>query len=154
MKRLIFPLGIVFAMLLAGCGGHKTKEKPQPLDTSTLVEKMPQEKKERSKRHPGERVYKEYCATCHQADGSGVPGMYPPLSSNEYIRNKDQILRVVLDGMKGKVEIDGEVYNNFMAPHSHLTDLELASVISYVRASFGNSLDPVTIEEVAAARKK
>ncbi len=80
--------------------------------------------------------------------------MYPPLTPNTYIANKDSIIHVVLNGMQGKIEVDGEVFNNFMAPHSHLSDQELAEVISYVRSSFGNALDPVTADEVASARKK
>ncbi len=151
-KRSLLILSFAGALLVAGCGDGK-KEKPQPLDTSTLTGKE-KPATEAVKRHPGEAVYKSYCATCHQSDGNGVPGMYPPLTPNVYIEHKDSIIKVMLNGMKGKIEVDGEVYNNFMAPHSHLSDEEIAHVISYVRSSFGNELDPVSPEEVAAARKK
>ncbi|MGV8092619.1 MAG: c-type cytochrome [Mangrovibacterium sp.] len=152
-KRIIFTWGLACALLVTGCGNNKKEEKPQPIDTSTLTDREKPAKPAVS-RHPGENVYKTYCATCHQSNGTGVPGMYPPLTPNIYIENKDSIIHVLLNGMQGKIEIDGEIYNNFMAPHSHLSDQELAAVISYVRSSFGNNFDPVTPEEVASARKK
>ncbi|MEN6455098.1 MAG: cytochrome c [Prolixibacteraceae bacterium] len=153
-KGIAFTLSLSCTLLvMAGCGGHQ-REKPLPVDTSTFSEAEKSSKPVDRKQHPGEGVYKAYCATCHQPNGKGVPGMYPPLTPNTYIANKDSIIHVVLNGMQGKIEVDGEVFNNFMAPHSHLSDQELAEVISYVRSSFGNALDPVTADEVASARKK
>ena len=145
-------MSLACTLLIAGCGGNQG-EKPQPVDTSMFTE-VKKASKTAEKQHPGESVYKAYCATCHQPNGKGVPGMYPPLTPNVYIENKDSVIYVVLTGMQGKIEVNGEIYNNFMAPHGHLSDRELAEVISYVRSSFGNNLDPVTAEEVASARKK
>lgn len=152
-RGVIFRTSLACAFLIAGCSGNQ-KEKPQPVDTSVFNEPGKPSTTPAKKPHPGESVYKAYCATCHQANGKGVSGMYPPLTANVYVENKDSIIHVVLNGMQGKIEVDGEIYNNFMAPHSHLSDEELAGVISYVRSSFGNDLDPVTAEEVASARKK
>ncbi len=152
-KRIIFILVLACVLSAPGCGDKKKGDKPQPLDTSELAEKVKPAGLSPEK-HPGREVYATYCATCHQSNGSGVPGMYPPLTSNRYIENKDTLIAVVLNGMKGKIEVDGEIYNNYMAPHSHLSDQELADVTSYVRAAFGNDLDPVTAGEVASARKK
>lgn len=153
-------------LCFSGCGSKK-EEKPRAIDTAELARKMeetgsagPAGKVEKNKpaepvrKHPGEAVYKAYCITCHMGDGSGVPGMYPPLTPNIYIEDKEKLISVLLEGMTGKIEVNGQVYNNFMAPHGHLSDEELAAVMSYVRSGFGNDLDPVTAEEVAAARKK
>jgi mono/diheme cytochrome c family protein len=153
-KGIVFTFSLACTLLIAGCGSNKKEEKPQPVDTSMLTEAEKPAKQAAGKQHPGEGVYKAYCITCHQSNGTGVPGMYPPLTPNAYIENKDSIIHVVLNGIKGEIAVDGEVFNNFMAPHSHLSDQELAGVISYVRSSFGNSFDPVTAEEVASARKK
>ena len=152
-KRIIFIMGLVCILSATGCGGKKKDDKPQPLDTSELAEKV-KPAVPSAEKHPGREVYAVYCATCHQSNGSGVPGMYPPLTPNRHIENKDTLIDVVLNGMKGKIEVDGEIYNNFMAPHNHLSDQELADVTSYVRAAFGNDLGPVTAGEVASARKK
>lgn len=149
-KGIVFSWSLACTLLIAGCGSNQKEAKPQPIDTSTLKET----EKQGDRQHPGEGVYKAYCITCHQSNGTGVPGMYPPLTPNAYIENKDSIIQVVLNGLQGEIEVDGEVFNNFMAPHSHLSDQELAGVISYVRSSFGNSFDPVTAEEIASARKK
>lgn len=152
-KGILYSLGLACVMLAYGCGSNKKEGKPQPLDTSTLTDSMKPAKPE-AKKHPGEAVYANYCATCHQSNGTGVPGMYPPLTPNAYIGNKDSLISVVLNGMQGKIEVGGKIYNNYMAPHSHLSDQELADVISYVRSSFGNSHDPVIPAEIAAAREK
>ncbi len=102
--------------------------------------------------HPGKSVYEKYCLTCHQADGSGVPGMYPSVGPNEWTKDQAKIIQVVLNGQSGEIEVNGEVYNNLMPPHDFLSDKEVADVVSYVRANFGNELPPVTVEDVAAAR--
>ncbi|MEL7587781.1 MAG: cytochrome c [Prolixibacteraceae bacterium] len=152
-KRTLYSLSLACVMLAYSCGSNEKEGKPQPLDTSTLTDGMKPAKPE-AKKHPGEAVYANYCATCHQSNGTGVPGMYPPLTPNIYTENKDSLIKVVLNGMQGKIEVAGKVYNNYMAPHSHLSDQELADVISYVRSSFGNSFDAVTPAEIAAARKE
>jgi mono/diheme cytochrome c family protein len=150
-KTLVLILACAF--LAASCGNNRKEEKPQPLDTSTLGETKKTEETA-SQKHPGESVYKSYCATCHQPNGMGVPGMYPPLSPNPWIENKDSLISVTLNGLQGKIEVNGDVYNNYMAPHGHLTDQELADVMSYVRSSFGNDQEPVTAAEIKAARKE
>lgn len=146
-------VSLVGALLVAGCGNKKKDEKPQPLDISEMASQIRPDRPAVTE-HPSAKVYAAYCATCHQSNGSGVPGMYPPLTPNRFIENKDTLIHVVLNGMKGKIEVDGEIYNNFMAPHSHLSDQELADVISYVRTAFGNGLGPVTAGEIAAGREK
>ena len=141
--------------VLISCSGDSSKKKAKPLDTANILRETQPHKKSAKKTafHPGQAVYNEYCLACHQSDGSGIAGMYPPLSQNQYILNKDKLIDVVLNGMSGKIEVNGDIYNNFMVPHSHLSDEELANVISYVRSNFGNDLEPVTKEEIAAFRK-
>jgi len=151
--KIVFILSLACTLLIAGCGSTK-EEKPQPVDTSAFSEGAKPAEQTPAAKHPGEQVYKSYCATCHQANGKGVSGMYPPLTSSVYIENKDSIIHVVLNGLKGEIEVEGETYNNYMAPHSHLSDQEVATVISYVRSSFGNNYDPVTEADVASVRKK
>ena len=145
----------IVGVILVSCGGNTNKKEIKPIDTKSLAEKSVEISSESTAPHPGEAVYRKYCLQCHQADGSGVPGMHPPLWPNEWIgKDKEKLIEIVLNGMSGEIEVDGEIYNNLMPPHSHLTDLELARVISYVRTSFGNELDEVTQKEVATVRQK
>jgi mono/diheme cytochrome c family protein len=103
----------------------------------------------------GKKIYTTYCLSCHQADGSGVPKMNPPLIKTSWVLgDKTKLINVVLKGMNDKIEIDDEEYENVMASHSFLKDEEIADVLSYVRNSFGNKASVVTPAEVKVARAK
>jgi len=156
VRQFISFLLISAAIALAACqNSTSNKEDDQPGAGEFTGEDNPAGGvSEKTMIHPGKAVYDKYCLACHLADGSGIAGMFPPLTPNPYVNDKNKIIDVVLNGMSGKIEVNGETYNNFMVPHSHLTDEELANVISYVRTSFGNELEPVTKEEINAARKK
>lgn len=156
MKHFIFNFIFLGVLILTSCSGNSSQKNNNEPETGRNFQSEEAEvvtKKEASKEvHPGQAVYKAYCSTCHQVDGSGVPGMYPPLWSEEWIGNKEKMISVALTGLSGEVEVDGEIYNNLMPPHNHLSDEELAHVLSYVRQSFGNDFAAITKEEVAAAR--
>lgn len=101
----------------------------------------------------GEMLYKQICATCHQADGSGVPRMNPPLIKTSYVLgDKTKLIRVLLLGLNEEVEIDGEYYSNPMPPQAALKDEEIAAVLTFVRNSFGNKASAVTAAQVKAVR--
>lgn len=101
----------------------------------------------------GKKVYDVYCATCHQADGGGVPGLNPPLEKTPHVTgNKTTLIRIILKGLNTHEEINGETYNNIMPPHSHLTDLQISDVLTYIRNSFGNKTTAVTTAEVKRVR--
>lgn len=103
----------------------------------------------------GKQVYLEQCLACHQADAGGVPGMNPPLIKTKWVLGDKTILvQLVLKGMTGEVEINGDTYHNVMAPHSELTDQQISDVLTYVRNSFGNTASTVTVAEVKAIRAK
>lgn len=103
----------------------------------------------------GKEVYQMNCLACHQADGSGVPNLNPPLIKTKWtLGSKSVLIQQVLQGSQGKVEIDGEKYNNAMPPLPHLTDQQIADVLTYVRNSFGNKASLVTPAEVKAIRLK
>ena len=103
----------------------------------------------------GKGVYTQFCLACHQADGLGVPNLNPPLSGTpNVLGNKAYLVEVLLKGSKGKVEIDGELYNNAMPPQAHLTDAQIADVLNYIRNNFGNKAAVVTPADVKAVRSK
>lgn len=102
----------------------------------------------------GKEVYSLYCLPCHQDDGSGVPHLNPPLVKTSYVLgDKKKLIGIVLNGFQEKVEINGDIYSNVMAPHDFLTDDEISSVLTYVRNSFGNKAAVVTTADVKTARK-
>jgi mono/diheme cytochrome c family protein len=104
---------------------------------------------------PGKEVYGKYCLACHQTDGTGVPGMYPPLSATDWVTgDKARLIEIVIKGQQGEIEVNGKIFKGVMPPHLFLTDEQIASVLSYVRGNFGNRADSVLPEEVAAVREK
>ena len=92
----------------------------------------------------GEKVYAANCVACHQATGMGVPNTFPALSGSKVVNGpKEGHINIVLNGKPGTA----------MAPFKHLSDVEIASVITYERNSWQNKADMVTPAEVKAARK-
>jgi nitrite reductase (NO-forming) len=103
----------------------------------------------------GQRLYQTYCMGCHQAEGQGIPGTFPPLAKSDYaLADTSRLIETVLNGLHGPIEVNGQQYNGTMPPMGHLKDEEIAAVLSYVRSSWGNTAKPVTAAEVAAVRAK
>ncbi|WP_121354591.1 c-type cytochrome [Flavisolibacter nicotianae] len=103
----------------------------------------------------GKTVYSQFCLSCHQADGSGVPNMNPPLIKTKWVLGpKTVLIQQVLKGSQGKVEIDGDTFHNTMPAQAQLTDQQIADVLSFVRNSFGNKASMVTPAEVKVVRAK
>ncbi len=96
------------------------------------------------------------CVACHQANGAGLAGAFPPLANSEWVTGDPGIpIRVVLQGMIGEVTVAGQTYNSVMLPYGgtgEMSDAEVAAVLTYVRSSFGNSASAVSAEDVAAVR--
>jgi mono/diheme cytochrome c family protein len=101
----------------------------------------------------GAVVYKNVCITCHQADGGGLPPINPPLIKTTYVLgDKARLSHIVLAGLAERIEIDGEEYKQPMPAQAHLTDQQIADVLTYVRNSFGNKASVVQVAEVKAVR--
>ncbi len=101
----------------------------------------------------GGGVYKRTCIACHMENGLGVPGLNPPLAGTKYVLgDKEELIKIVLNGQQGELVVKGETYNSVMNSHSFLSDVEISNVLTYVRNSFGNEASAVTAEEVAAVR--
>jgi mono/diheme cytochrome c family protein len=157
MKRIFNPLicSILFGLLIISCQSNSEKKKVESVSTEQLAkeisENMPDQTTELV--HPGKAVYTKYCLTCHQADGSGVPGMHPPLGPGSWTGNDPkELIAIMMKGLSGKIEVNGEIYKSFMPSHAQLTDQEIADVLTYIRISFGNSFDPVDAELVKKVR--
>jgi mono/diheme cytochrome c family protein len=101
----------------------------------------------------GSQIYNSRCATCHQSNGQGVSGAFPTLVGTEWVEDEGRIIRILLHGMQGEVEVAGEVYNgNMPAWGGVLDDREIAAVITHVRQSWENDYGEVTPDAVTAVR--
>ncbi|NIR85626.1 MAG: cytochrome c [Gammaproteobacteria bacterium] len=107
----------------------------------------------------GAKVFAENCAICHQANGRGITGVYPPLAGQvgRYVQvpeGRAYLARVVAYGLFGPIRAEGRPYNGFMPSHPNFTGEQIASVIDYVLTELNaNELPPdykpLTPEEVA-----
>ena len=103
----------------------------------------------------GKAAYLANCAACHQPEGTGLPGAFPPLAASDYIKGKSKqdIVSSVLRGITGKITVNGVEYNNVMPAMSHLSDADVANIVTFVYASWGNPGGVVSETDVAAMRK-
>ena len=116
-----------------------------------------QQQAELSPRDRGKKIYAANCQTCHQANGQGVAGQYPPLAGSEFtIGGSRRPAMIVLKGLTGPVKVKGQTYGSaVMQPWDKiLNDQKIADVLTYERSEWGNTASPVTAEQIAALRKE
>jgi nitrite reductase (NO-forming) len=103
----------------------------------------------------GGALYKTYCIGCHQGEGQGQPGVFPPLAKSDYLMaDRSRAIETVLNGQSGPIQVNGETFNGVMPPMGHLKDDDIANILTYVRNSWGNQEDPVSAADVAGVRAK
>lgn len=103
----------------------------------------------------GKKVYENYCVACHRGNGMGAPGMNPPLAGIDIVSgDKAAVAKIVLEGYSQPTKINGETYSNVMPAHAFLSDQQIADVLTYVRKSWGNSADAVSVEDISKVRAK
>lgn len=102
----------------------------------------------------GAEIYMTRCMSCHQMNGRGVPGVFPPLNGTEWVNgDKGRLIRITLHGLTGEISVGDETYSGAMPPwKSFLDDEQMSAVLTYVRSSWGNEASEVTSEEVAIVR--
>lgn len=109
----------------------------------------------------GAQVYGS-CSGCHQANGQGVPGTFPPLAGHApdlFAADPEYLAQVVLFGLQGPITVEGSQYSGVMpAWHESLSDAQIAAVLNYVLTSWGNEEtvaeeEPYGAEQIAAQRE-
>lgn len=144
MTKLNFILLAVLMIGVTACGNNSKTT----VTTQVTGKENPILKK-------GKSVYRSNCTACHQKDGRGVQRVNPPLTNTEWvIGDKTRLINIVLDGFNEKIEVEGVKYNGTMMSFSYLSDEKIASVLTYVRQSFGNDASAISVDEVAAVRAK
>lgn len=100
----------------------------------------------------GKQVYYKNCFVCHQINGQGTPGTYPPLAKSDFLMaDKERSIRIACEGLSGPILVNSNKYNNTMTVLV-LNDEEAADVLTFVRNSWGNEGASVTPEEVKKVR--
>lgn len=102
----------------------------------------------------GARIYRNQCSQCHQAEGNGVAGVYPPLAGADWVTGHPQVIaRILINGLNGPIEVLGNTYNGNMPAFGPnglaLNDRDIAAVITYVRQEWGNSASEVTPDMIS-----
>lgn len=101
----------------------------------------------------GKVLFAGTCSTCHQANGEGMAGVFPPLAKSDYIAKNPKVLaEVILHGKVGPITVNGKDYNSNMPPMNQLTDDEVANISTYVLNTWGNPGGQITRDDAAKAR--
>ncbi len=104
----------------------------------------------------GRGVFIANCAQCHQANGLGQAGQYPPLVGSEWVvgDGPKRLPLILLHGIQGTIHVKGEVYNNQMPAWSTvLSDKQISDVLTYIRGELGgNAAGPIPESAIQAAR--
>jgi mono/diheme cytochrome c family protein len=102
----------------------------------------------------GKEIYTDFCVSCHLPNGAGVRKVYPPLAKSDYLLKKRiESIKAIKFGLKGEIIVNGEKYNNVMAPLG-LSDDEVADVMNYITNSWGNTYEKMVTEEEVSKIKK
>ena len=96
----------------------------------------------------GKDLYQVNCQSCHMISGEGIPGVFPPLKNSTRVSDKNRMIEVVLNGMKGPVVINNQKYNGEMAAFDMFSDQEVSDVLNFIRNSFGNKNESIEPKEV------
>lgn len=111
----------------------------------------------------GKKLYNNAaCNTCHQPNGQGVPGAFPPLVGSDWVTgSEERVIRIVLHGLLGPIKVNGVDYNSAMPAFGRVagsgynwTDDKVAAVLTYIRQEWGNQAGPISTEKVAEVRAK
>ncbi len=104
----------------------------------------------------GAALYQGTCSACHGVAGAGIPGAFPPLAGSDYMKNlkADDLIAIVLNGLQGKITVNGSEFNSIMPPQSQLADDEIADILTYVLNTWGNPGGRITKAQVSSVRSK
>jgi mono/diheme cytochrome c family protein len=121
--------------LLAGCSLRSADPAPPPAKS-------------------GEVQFNSYCSACHQYDAQGM-GEAPPLDKSAWVTgSEDRLIRIVLHGVRGPIEVHGKTYNREMPGFGQiLSDAEIAALLSFVRSRFGEPSPAILATSVGRVRQ-
>ena len=138
--------GLALALALAACARPGNGAAAQASAAAEAVARNP------ASANDGMRLYATNCASCHQSDGRGVPGAFPPLAGNPFVLGvPDRVIAVVKYGTSGKRYVNGERYDGTMPRWGQMiSDVDIAAVVTYIRTSWQNRAGAVSLADVRA----
>lgn len=102
----------------------------------------------------GQKLYLAHCQNCHGAKGEGLGKLYPPLTDADFFKkNRAQLSCIIRNGMQGEVIVGGQKYDEKMPANPHLTERDIAYILTYITTHFTNSDSIYSDEEVREALK-
>lgn len=152
-KTTIFLLSFVtvISFSLISCGGGESDE--EQTKDSTQVEETTTDTPVEMDLSAGKKVYVENCMVCHQENGEGVEGTFPPLAKSDYmLEDKLRAVKQAIYGSKEPITVNGVEYPGNVMTVIDLTDDQVRDVVNYVLNSWGNDGGTVTIEDVKTAK--
>jgi mono/diheme cytochrome c family protein len=144
---------VVLVLMVISCNSKEKKDnKVDYPEKTALVQTNPDLKASIER---GKIIYGDMCITCHMANGKGVPKVFPPLASSDYLRdNQTKSILGIKNGMSGEILVNGDTYNTPMASLG-LSDDEVADVVNFINNSWGNDYGKfLTTQEVTNIIKK
>lgn len=144
MKKIAFLFLIAIGLFIAGCGGNEQQSNSNAQPANPPGQAAPAD---------GKGVFQRTCIVCHQPDGTGIQGTYPPLAKSDFLlANKARAIIQVLKGSSNEIMVNGSKYAGVMPAQSNLKDDEVAAVLTYVTHDFGNNGYNVTEADVKAVK--
>ena len=162
LQLAFFALGFLALIYLDSQAGGFNGKVYEPFDSYEVVQEVQPQLNVDPRFEQGRLAYMTYCFACHQADGGGLAGSYPPLAESDWVNdeNPERMLRVIMNGLTGPITVNGEAWNvsaQMPAFGMAISDNEeLAALVTFVRGQkeWGNEASEVTDEEVEAVRNE
>lgn len=131
-------------------------QEPHPKTEPTTTAALAPSQEKKLDTAAGEKLYKTYCIACHQANGQGLPGAFPPLTKSEYVTgDPTHPIQFVLHGLQGEITVNAQKFNSIMPGLGvTLTDQQISDVLTFVRSAWGNDASAVTPDQVKAVRQE
>jgi mono/diheme cytochrome c family protein len=148
--------GLVFVgfLYLDKYGGGFSNQVFAPFESYDQVNAaQPMDPAAKARAH-GQQVYVTACQLCHQPNGLGTPGQFPPLDGSEWVVGSiNRLIRIPHNGLAGPIKVKGEQWNAAMPNMgAALSDQEMADLLTFVRSSWSNKAGPVTVDDVKRVR--
>ncbi len=124
VRWLILSVG---ALVFASFGSALATEEPAPPDDSGRDRLLAE----------GRVVYEANCTACHQADGAGLSGVFPPLLDNPNVQDAEYLRTVITMGREGELTVGGVTYNGAMPAFAALSEDQIDALMLYVQEGLG-----------------
>lgn len=99
----------------------------------------------------GKALYETNCANCHQKNGTGLGKLIPPIFQSDYfLEDIPRTAKIIKNGQKGEIKVNGVIYNQEMPGNPQLTNIEIAHIMTYLYNIWGNEIgviSPKMVEE-------